>query len=171
MTKSILGFLGGSGFNTPELPKILLIKALIVQKIIGINRNVPWPVHWTSRIKSPDMMSRGSRFPGLSPGCYFDARNGIKIEENVWIGPGVKIISMNHDVNDYNRYVKSEPIIIRKNCWIGANAILLSGVELGEHTVVAAGAIVTKPFLEGNSVIGGNPAKLIKKIDRYLSAH
>ena len=169
MIRPILGFFGGAGFNTLELPVVLLIKAFFVQKIIGINRSIPWPVHWTSRIKSPELISPGSRFPGLSPGCYIDARNGIEIEENVWIGPGVKIISMNHDLHDYYKYTKAPPIILRKNCWIGAGAILLSGVELGEHTIVAAGAVVTKSFVEGNYVIGGNPAKPIKTIDCYSS--
>jgi len=43
----------------------------------------------------------------------------------------------------------------------------LPEVELGEHTIVAAGAIVTKSFLEGNQIIGGVPAKVIKKINKY----
>lgn len=169
MIRSILGYLGGAGFNTFELPTILLIKAFFIQKVVGVNRNIPWPVHWTSRIKSPEMIKPGSRFPGLSPGCYIDARNGIEIEDNVWIGPGVKIVSMNHDLRDYYQYTSARPIIIRKNCWVGAGAILLSGVELGEHTVVAAGAVVTKSFIAGNHILAGNPARQIKSLDPYTS--
>jgi len=53
------------------------------------------------------------------------------------------------------------------NCWIATNAIILPGVELGNHVVVAAGAIVNKSFREDNIIIGGIPAKIIKKIGDY----
>jgi acetyltransferase-like isoleucine patch superfamily enzyme len=76
---------------------------------------------------------------------------------------------MNHDVNDYDKYTKAKPIKIGDNSWIGASAILLAEVEIGAHTIVAAGAIVTKSFPEGNQVLGGNPAKVIKKLEEYNS--
>ena len=102
----------------------------------------------------------------MSQGVYLDARNGIKIHENVWIGPKVSIISMNHDQTNFNEYKKQGPIIIGKNTWIGAGAIILPGVELGNNTIVGAGAVVTKSFKEGDMIIGGNPAtSLRKKVD------
>ncbi|MDZ7795658.1 MAG: acyltransferase [Candidatus Marinimicrobia bacterium] len=82
-------------------------------------------------------------------GCYLDGRNGIIIEENVWIGPRVSIISMNHDENDFTKYAKSSPIIIKKNSWLATNCVITSGVELGEHTIVASSAVVTKSFHTG----------------------
>ncbi len=146
---------------------LTILKLGFFQKILGFNRNVPWPVHWSSVVASCEKIKPGSRTPGLSVGCYIDGRNGIEFEENVWIGPYVKIISMNHDSNDYYKYIKTKPIKIGKNCWIGAGAIILPEVELGEHTVVAAGAVVTKSFTEGDQIIGGNPAKIIKKLSIY----
>src|SRR6056297_1197272 len=110
---------------------------------------------------------KGTRNPGMALGCYIDGRNGIIIEENVWIGPRVSLISMNHSLENYQKYEKTKPIKIGKNSWIGANATILPGVELGEHVIVAAGAIVTKSFKEKNIVLGGNPAKIIKKISDY----
>ncbi len=139
----------------------------LYQKIFGINRKVKWPVHHTSWFKEPEKIIRGTKAPGFAKGCYLDARNGIVFEENVWMGPRVSIISMNHDNNDYTAYVKDKPVIIRKNSLLSANAIILAGVELGEHTVVAAGAVVTKSFPEGNCIIGGNPAQIIKKLEGY----
>lgn len=139
------------------------------QKIIGHNRHVNWPVHFTSQIKSPEKIQRGTKYPGYAKGCYIDGRNGIVFEENVITGPNVSIISQNHDLTNFNKYLEGNPIIIRKNSWLSARCILLPEVELGEHTIVAAGAVITKSFPEGNQVIGGNPARIIKKIGDYKS--
>lgn len=74
---------------------------------------------------------------------------------------------MNHDVYDFKRYVTEKPILIGENSWIGTHAVILPGVELGAHTIVAAGAIVTKSFPEGNQILAGNPAQVIKQIGDY----
>lgn len=137
------------------------------QKICGYNRKTPWPVHFTSQVKCSDKIKRGTKYPGYAIGCYIDGRNGIIFEENVITGPNVSIISQNHDSNDFDQYISGKPIIIRKNTWLSAGCIILPETELGEHTIVAAGAVVTKSFPEGNQIIGGNPAQVIKKIEPY----
>lgn len=137
------------------------------QKICGYNRKTPWPVHFTSKVKCPENIQRGTKYPGYAKGCYIDGRNGIIFEENVITGPHVSIISQNHDTNNFNQYISGKPIIIRKNSWLSAGCIILPEVELGEHTIVAAGAVVTKSFPEGNQIVGGNPAQVIKKIESY----
>jgi acetyltransferase-like isoleucine patch superfamily enzyme len=153
--------------DNTTIPQITIFKIGILQKIIGFNRKVPWPVHPTSYISAPEKISYNDRAPGLSRYCHIDGRNGIIFGKNVWIGPQVKIISMNHDVNDYSQYVKEEPIEIGDNCWIGASAIILPGVKLGNHTIVAAGAVVSKSFPEGDQILAGVPAKIIKKLSPY----
>lgn len=147
---------------------LLMCNSWFIQKILRINAHVPWPVHFTSKVISPSKITFGSRTPGLSNGCHIDGRNGIAFGENVWVGPKVSIISMNHDVNNYYKYSQCEPISIGKNSWLGANSIILPGVKLGDHTIVAAGAIVTKSFPEGNQVLAGIPAKVIKKLEDYV---
>ncbi len=156
-------------FDVDNYPgnQLIILKAGFFQKIIGFNRKVPWPVHWTTNVYCPDKIDPGNRTPGLSKFCHLDGRNGIIIGKNVWIGPYVKIISMNHDITNYFNYIKTEPIIIGDNCWIGAGSIILPGVKLANHTVVAAGSVVTKSFLEEDQLIGGVPAKVIKKIPPY----
>jgi len=154
-------------FQIKNLTLLILFKFLIIQKIFRINSHVPWPVHWTSQIKSLEKIKKGTRNPGLSIGCYLDGRNGIEIGENTWIGPKVSIISMNHNISNYNEYIKDKPIKIGKNCWIATGAIILPGVEIGNHIIVAAGAVVTKSFKEDNIIIGGIPAKIIKRIGNY----
>ena len=169
MSKVIYYFLricAGPAFADEKFPAGKLLKHFFYQKIVRKNANVPWPAHPTSVFKSPEKISRGTRCPGLAPFCYIDARNGILIGKNTWIGPRVSLISMNHDTNDYKKYIKDSPIQIGDNCWIGAGVIITAGVQLGNHTIVAAGAVVTKPF-KGNVLIGGVPAKVIKELKAY----
>ncbi len=168
---SIFGFLffrwAYPGFDYHNFPFRRLMKYFFAQKVLRINSRVPWPVHWTSEVKGVENIQRGPETPGSTLGCYIDGRNGIIIEENVWIGPRVSIISMNHDLVDYNNYIKVNPIKIGRDSLITTSCVILPGVELGPHTVVAAGAVVTKSFLEGNQLIGGNPAVVIKKLGDY----
>lgn len=150
-------------------PKTLLV-AVFFQKVLRINSHVPWPVHYTSVVVEPQKIKKGSRSPGLSMGCYLDGRNGIVFGNNVWLGPKVSVISMNHEVSNYEKYVPADSIIIGDDCWLATGCIILPGVKLGNHVVVAAGAVVTKSFEEDNIVLGGAPAKIIKRIGVYNEA-
>jgi acetyltransferase-like isoleucine patch superfamily enzyme len=162
----LLRFFFGSAFGDPKLPYPKLIRFAFHQKIMRKNARVPWPIHPTTVVKSPHKIQRGGTFPGLSPFCYLDARNGIIIKENTLVGPNVSIISMNHDLDSYDKYIEKAPIVIGKNCWIGAGAIITAGVQLGDHTVIAAGAVVTKNFA-GNVLVGGVPAQVIRTLGEY----
>tara|TARA_B100000945_G_scaffold316859_1_gene318571 strand:- start:200 stop:721 length:522 start_codon:yes stop_codon:yes gene_type:complete len=157
----------GKNFANKNFSVRILFKHIILQKIFRINSNVSWPVHWSTQVKFPQNIKKGSRCPGMSMGCYLDGRNGINIGDNVWIGPKVSIISMNHDINNYDKYIENTPIIIGENCWIATGVTILSGVTLGPHTIVAAGSVITKSFPQGNQMLGGVPAKVIKKIGQY----
>jgi len=140
-----------------------------MQRILRINSHVSWPVHWSSLVSYPERIKCKYWRPyiGFLPGCYIQAINGIEIGVNVRIGPGVKLISANHNIYDYDIHEKQSPIIIGNNCWLGANIVILPGVKLGEHTIVAAGAVVTESFQTGDCIIGGVPARIIKKIGKY----
>ncbi len=135
--------------------------------ILRQNKNVKWAVHHTSTIHHPENITRGKNvFPGDSPGNYIEASNGITIGDYTNIGPNVGIISANHDPINNQLHIKAPPIAIGKFCWIGMNAIILPSVHLGDFTIVAAGSVVTKSFTEGYCVIAGNPAAVIKKLDK-----
>lgn len=91
--------------------------------------------------------------------------DGITIEDDVLIGSGAYLISVNHQLDPHHRKeLELKPVLIKKNAWIGAKATILPGVTVGENAVVAAGAVVTKD-VPANTVVAGMPAKVIKKID------
>ncbi len=146
-----------------------LLHYFFFQKILRVNGGVPWPVHWTSLVTEWDKIQVKSHppFPGFMPGQYIQGKNGIIFGENIIVGPGTKIVSASHNLDDFKKHDKVGPIKIGDNSWIAANVTILPGVELGEHTVVAAGAVVNKSFTEGNIVLGGVPAKVIKKLNPY----
>ena len=96
--------------------------------------------------------------------CTFMDRGGITLEDNVLVGPKVNLITTNHPLHPSERRATiSNPILIKRNAWIGAAATVMPGVTIGENSIVAAGAVVTKDVL-ANTIVGGIPAKVIKTI-------
>ncbi|WP_225743741.1 DapH/DapD/GlmU-related protein [Marinilactibacillus sp. Marseille-P9653] len=99
--------------------------------------------------------------------AFFGAAGGIEIGKDVIAGQNVRFHAENHLFNDVNELirlqgVKREGIKIGNNVWIGAGVVFLDGSDVADGCVIAAGSVVTKKF-ENNTVIGGVPAKEIKK--------
>lgn len=138
------------------------------QKILGYNKDCKFPCSPLIRVACPEnlvfSMDDLNNFTSL--GCYFQANAGISIGKGSVIAPGVGIITENHDLYDPQMRGKKGKVIIGENCWLGMNSLILPGVVLGPHTIVGGGSVVTKPYLEGHVVIAGNPAKIIKRLDR-----
>ena len=102
----------------------------------------------------------------INMGCKFQDQGGITIDDGALIGHNVVLATLNHFLDPAKRGgMTHAPIHIGKNVWIGANATILAGVTVGDGAVVAAGAVVAKD-VEPNTVVGGVPAKFIKKIER-----
>jgi len=100
----------------------------------------------------------------LNAGCKFQDQGGIEIGDNVLIGHNAVLATANHALEpSQNRKLNYAPIKICNNVWLGANVTILQGVTVGEWSVVAAGAVVTKD-VEPYSIVGGIPAKFIKKV-------
>lgn len=144
-----------------------LFNCFVWQKIIGINKHVPWPVSFKISITAPENIQFHpddlNNF--MTQGNYFQAADAkLIIGKGTYIAPNVAIMTENHDIHDPDKRAGGKNVVIGKKCWIGFNAVILPGVILGDHTVVGAGAIVTKSFPDGYSIIAGNPANVIKKI-------
>jgi len=92
----------------------------------------------------------------------------VDIGNHVNLAQGITVTALNHNFSDTNKRideqgVSTNPVTIEDDVWIGANAVILPGVTIGEHCVVAAGAVVTKD-VPPHSLVAGVPAKVIKKI-------
>lgn len=104
---------------------------------------------------------------------HIAARKKVVIEDNVLIASKVFISDLDHgcyssdvvfDINiiPKERELFVKPVIIHKNVWIGENVSILSGVEIGENTIIGAGSVVTKS-IPSNVIVVGNPAKVIRR--------
>ena len=92
----------------------------------------------------------------------------VEIGNNVNLAQGITVTALNHNFSDSNKRideqgVSTKPVTIEDDVWIGANAVVLPGVKIGNHCVVAAGAVVTKD-VPPHSLVAGVPAKVIKQI-------
>ena len=134
-------------------------------RLLGVNQDVPWPCSPRVQVLcpenitfQPDDLNNFQTF-----GCYFQAIGKIDIGRGTYIAPNVGIITSNHNYYDLDEHFPPKNVVIGEQCWIGMYSVILPGVVLGPQTVVGAGSVVTKSFPDGNCVIAGNPARIIKK--------
>jgi len=144
----------------PYAPGVKYIRYIMLKNIVeyaGINITVETGALFSPSIKIGDNSAIGE---------YCRVRENVVIGDNVMMGPGVQIISDNHNFNDIATPMRlqghtTHGVSIGNDVWIGSNAIILPGVKVEDHSIIAAGAIVTKDVPE-YAVVGGNPAKVIK---------
>jgi acetyltransferase-like isoleucine patch superfamily enzyme len=157
-------------FRKDNISTGLLLMNFIFQKFFDINNSIPWSVHYSSTVQGKIKIGKNVwRSFASSSGCYIQGANGIEIGDDTIFAPGVKIISSNHNPSNLDEFVKTDPIRIGRNSWIGANAVILPGIQLGDHVIVGAGAIVTHSF-PSYSVIAGNPARLLRTENKNLES-
>ena len=101
----------------------------------------------------------------INQNCTLYDLGGIDIGDDVMIGPNVSLITSGHPIAPSQRRsgVTAAPIVIEKNVWIGAGAIIIGGVTVGANAVVAAGSVVTQD-VPPDTLVGGNPARIIRSI-------
>ena len=146
-------------------------------------------IYWSVRMDTPPyrLFSLGQNSVVESYSCINNAVGDVIIGDhtrigihNTIIGPvtigshvnlaqGITVTALNHNFSDTTRRIDEQgistnPVTIEDDVWIGANAVILPGVTIGQHAVVAAGAVVTAD-VPANTVVGGVPARIIKKIN------
>ena len=143
-----------------------VMENFFVQKILGYQRHIPFPCSYRMQVMNWENIHFDvddiTNFQKC--GSYFQAASDahIYIGKGTHIAANVGIITANHDLNDLTKAAPGKDVRIGDNSWIGMNSVILPGVELGEHTIVGAGSVVTKSFPDGHCVIAGNPAKVIR---------
>ena len=160
-------YITGRWFTESDDGWFYILRSFYWQKVLRVNSRVPFPIHPGNKISKferihfhPDDLNNFQNY-----GIYFQNFDAdIYIGKGSYIAPNVGLITSNHDPLNPDKHLKGEDIVIGEKCWLGMNSVILPGVQLGDNTVVAAGAVVTKSFEEGNCIIGGVPAKVIKKI-------
>lgn len=112
----------------------------------------------------------------INQNCTFYDLGGLHIADDVMIGPNVNIITTSHPLEPSQRRAVTigKRIVIERNVWIAAGATVIGGVTVGENSVVAAGSVVTRD-VPPNTLVGGNPARVIRSIseapDPALTSH
>lgn len=139
------------------------------QKILKINYDVPFQVHYTSRLtghSNVKIVGNPEKIMisfAASGGCYYAISKNATLEigeGTIW-AHNLNIQTSNHDPSNFEIPIEKS-IRIGKKCWIGGNVSILAGVELGDNVVVGANSVVTKSF-PSNVIIAGCPAKIIKE--------
>jgi maltose O-acetyltransferase len=101
-------------------------------------------------------------------GCYLDNRRGITIGNNVGIAHDTKIYTLGHNIDSPMFETKGAPVVIEDDVFIFSNALIMPGVTIHQGAIVLAGSVVTKD-VPSWSVVGGNPAKVIRKRNQEIS--
>ena len=100
----------------------------------------------------------------LNHSAILSASGGIEFEDGVMVAPGVRIATINHDLNNRHTIYTYGKVTIKKNAWLGMNVTVCPGVTIGRYAVVGAGAVVTKDVPD-YAVVAGVPAKVIRMQD------
>lgn len=100
----------------------------------------------------------------INHSAILSASGGIEFEDGVMAAPGLRIATINHDMNERHTKYTYGKVTVKKNAWLGLNVTICPGVTIGEYAVVGAGAVVTKD-VPAYAVVGGVPAKVIKMLD------
>lgn len=168
----------GRGFDCDGLPRIRMqkpgsitlgegvaIKCRPMSNLAGISQHTILHCIGEGRI----VLGDGS---GMS-GVVLSSRTGIRLGKRVNLGVNVRIYDHDfHSLDPQHRtdrrtdqaHVKSAAVVLGDDVFVGANAMILKGVRIGDRSVVAAGSIVTGGDYPGDSLIAGNPAKVVKSL-------
>ena len=136
---------------------VTYLEELFGRKLDGVRILTPFICDFGNRVKLGKNVF-------INHSAILSASGGIEFEDGAMSAPGLRLATINHDMNERHTKYTYGKVLIKKNAWLGMNVTICPGVTIGEYAVVAAGAVVTKDVPDF-AVIGGVPAKVIKYLD------
>ncbi|MFN3900081.1 MAG: acyltransferase [Alishewanella aestuarii] len=161
-------FLKGKYFDNCFVGYRWALRSIWLRNILRIEKPLPWPASSTCIVsESKNIIFHPDDLHIFQvPGIYFQNFKAIiVIGRGCYIAPNVGLITANHNIIDLDLHTEGKGITLGDKCWIGMNSVILPGVILGERTIVAANSVVTKSFEQGNVILAGSPARVIKVIN------
>ncbi|MFW9929155.1 MAG: acyltransferase [Candidatus Thorarchaeota archaeon] len=164
--KSLMHFNGTINIDRNCIINALSTEGIIFGKNISIGKYTTIECSGTLRDIGKGLIVGNN--VGLGTNGFFGCAGGIVIGKDTIFGNFVSMHSENHIFDNFETPIRlqgvtRQGIVIGENCWIGAKATILDGANIGNGCIVAAGSVVTRGFYEENSIIGGVPARIIKK--------
>ncbi len=147
-----------TAYHTPDEVRLLLSRLLGYDVDASLRVFPPFYTDFGKNIKiGKDVF--------INACCHFQDHGGVTLGDGCQIGHNVVFATLNHLLSPEDRKTTCPaPIVLGRNVWVGSNATILQGVTIGDNAVVAAGAVVTKN-VAANTIVGGVPAKVIRKIE------
>jgi acetyltransferase-like isoleucine patch superfamily enzyme len=147
----------------------VLIRYVFMQKIMGFNRFVPWPVDFRSKVRGWKHIKKGIMCdPGDNTGIYINAHGGLIMGDNVGIAANTVIVTTNHNKYDHRLIGDKVGVTIGNNVWIGANCTILPGSKIGDEVTIGAGCVISGEIPSKTTVTrGDNSIKIIPKNKDY----
>lgn len=146
---------------TPPFFKIFKVYRVALLRFFGAQ--IAWNcyIHPKAKIEYPWNLKMES-LSSLGERCWIYSLNKIQIGEKSCIGKDVNLITGSHDITSSKFHLITQPISIGVGVWITTRATILPGRKIGDYAIVANNSVVTKD-VPAWTVVGGNPAKFIKK--------
>ena len=142
----------------PDDPaSVIYLEELFGRKLDHVRILTPFICDFGNRVKFGDNVF-------INHSAILSASGGIEFEDGVMTAPGLRIATINHDMNERHTKYTYGRVLVKRNAWLGMNVTICPGVTIGEYAVVAAGAVVTKDVPD-YAVVGGVPAKVIRTLD------
>lgn len=125
-----------------------------LQKVLRFNGNIPWPVHFTSKVLGVEHIQKGICCdPGDNIGVYINAYGGLILGNNVNIGQNTTITTTNHYKYDHRKLSHTSGITIGDNVWIGSNCSIIAGSKIGNNVTIGAGCVIRGEIPDNCTVI------------------
>lgn len=155
MINKTLFFLSPPYFSIFRKYRVLLVRFFGAQVDWNVSLHPTAVIDYPWNLKMKNMSSLGER-------CWIYAMAPISIGESTCIGKDVYLLTGSHDIEKSTFDLVAKPIAIGQGCWIATASTVLPNVKIDDYSVVAANSVVCKS-VDCYSVVGGNPAKFIKK--------